>query len=206
MEQIKSGENSTQEAFGVMDKIFKGSTPSIPEMKGAQHIRKFKDGTEIIMNRYFTRETMESTKEDDTISVNISNSHSNSGMLFVITKNGLENISIGKSTVSLRSHLYPRPNDNLRVVYQGSEQEKPLVAFRNASKILVNWAKKIVDEEKLLPCPVTIALKKMQGFGGEAMGEQGQKGIEKSFPKPSAESNQLGGSSSNPPPENCQRF
>lgn len=158
------------------------------------------------MNRYSTRESTESTGKNDTISVNISNPDKKSGMLFVMTGNGLVDMSTGKkNSVSLRSHLHPRPNDNLQVVYQGSESEKPLAAFRNASKILVGWVKEMVDKEKLLPCPVAIALKKIQGFGGEAMGEQGQKGRGELFVIPAAESKQPGGVRI-PPPRERQRF
>lgn len=157
MEQIKSGENSTQQAFRVMDQIFKNSEPSIPEVKGMQHIKKLEDGTEIIMVRYSEKET-EPTGENNTINVDIFNPRLKLGILFAITENGLVNVSIGKNTVSLRSHLYSRFNENLQVAYERSESEKPLAAFRNASEILVGWVKEMVDKDEFLQCPVTIGV------------------------------------------------
>ncbi len=158
-EKIESGENPiTREAFKVMDQIFTNSEPSIPEMRGTQHIRRLNDGTEVLMNRYFQK-GIESTGENDTIDVTISNPHENFGVSFVITENGLVNMSIERNTVSLRSHLYPRPNENLQVTYKRSESEKPLAAFKNASIVLVGWVKKTVDKDRLLPCPVTITEK-----------------------------------------------
>jgi len=159
LEQIKLGENPiTQEAFKVMDQIFTNSEPSIPEMRGIQHVCRLKDGTEVIMNRYFQKKM--SLQGGETIDVTIFNPHENFGASFTITENGLVNMSNERSTVSLGSYLYPRPHEKLQVTYERSESEKPLVAFRNASIILVGWVKKTVDQDRLLlPCPVTITEK-----------------------------------------------
>lgn len=160
-ERNKSGENPTQEAFGIMFQIFEASSPSMKETKGDKRFIELGDGTKITMSRYLTREIMDRpTGVIYAITVNIFKPHLSFLGSFTITERGLVKLSTGKKiTVSLQSHLFPQPNQNLQVTYEGSESEKPLTAFRNASKLLVGWVKEMVDKDESLPCPVTIAQK-----------------------------------------------
>ena len=120
-----------------------------------QAVKKYPDGTQVVMGSYKSGEV-------DTLAVNIS--FQDGGVSFEVTKNGLVNFSIGKrQEVSLRSHLYPRPGEDLRIKFNDPAEEAkirtPLLAFREAAISLVQWVRDIDFNQQYTLPPVSIVEK-----------------------------------------------
>lgn len=134
---MEDNERSTPEAIALnlegMIELYDRSPQLIEGVP--QRVKVYPDGTRVIISRYNSIEHGGTEQELDTFDVGVY--HDNEGALFLVTQNGLVTVSTGRrQTVSLRSHLYPRPTDNLRIRFNDETEETklrtPLQAFRAA--------------------------------------------------------------------------
>lgn len=156
----RGGEFFTVESrFTEINELFSGLDRPVIEEQG---VKTYPDGTEVVINRYAEAKGMPEGAYD-TFSINIRHLASNQGAHFVVNMSGLVDVSINGQEVSLRSHLYPRPTDNLRIRYNDETEESklrtPLTAFREAAKPLVQWAREIDSNQSYTPPPISIVEK-----------------------------------------------
>lgn len=127
-----------------------------------QAVKGYPDGTTVVINSYNSTEDPEADKEIGTLAVSVF--FRDEGATFVITENGLVTFVTGKKRgVSLRSILYPRRGENLRIKYNDPVEESkvrtPRLAYREAAEPLVRWVKSIDSNQQYTPSPISIITK-----------------------------------------------
>lgn len=134
---------------------------SVEGLEDLQRVKTLTDGTEIIVNHYQSVEHGGSSKEFETFDVNVYKENYG-GIIFVVTENGLVMVEVAKKRVTLRSHLFPRPGENLQVAYDKDDSAKtPLEAFRQAAKPLATWLNEIKATDQWISPTVAISEKSL---------------------------------------------
>lgn len=138
--------------------IFSKATPSVGMdglKRGDQRFIILEDAP-ITINYYRTPEHRGSAEQLDHFSITVLNDNYG-GVTFVLTPNGLREVTINRKRVTLRSHLHPRSHENLKISYpEVKESKTPLEVFREAAKPLADWVIKIIQQNRFEPPPVVI--------------------------------------------------
>jgi len=140
--------------FESMRNFFLSLEPSVKGFEDLQRVKTLADGTKIIVAHYQSVERGGSPEEFETFDVNVYKENYG-GIIFTVTENGLVTVEVDKKRVTLRSHLQPRPGENLQVTYDKDDRSKtPLEAFRQAARPLVAWLDEIkaTDQWTSPPC------------------------------------------------------
>lgn len=148
--------------FESMRNFFLSLKPSVKGLEDMQRVKTLTDGTKIIVNHYQSVENGGTPEELETFFVSAYKKNCG-GISFTITKNGLVTVDVSKEKmVTLRSHLWPRPGENLQVTYDKADSSKtPLEVFRQAAKPLVAWLDEIKTTNQWTSPPVAIRKKSL---------------------------------------------
>ncbi len=148
----------TVAAYQESVEIFESLPGISPSLEESQRIKHLTDGTQIVVNRYLQPDLFDLTQTQlDTLYADVIKPGVG-GVAFMLNRNGLINFHIYPLSIQVGELSIPNFTSSLDINWHGDFMPSEYKSvFRQASKPLIGWLKRIITEDHYSTPPIEIS-------------------------------------------------